>query len=114
MTPRKQGEEREHTPWTWKWEEMVDAQGNAVIGLGDDGACGDPDCCGPPGYHIEVTPEHKAFIVRACNAFDPLVEALTEAREVFGRPDLKLPVEIAAIELIERALTNALAHAEKP
>jgi len=34
----------------------------AVVALGDDGGCGDPECCGYPSYHVEISDADKAYI----------------------------------------------------
>ena len=31
-----------------------DCDGEIDVELDDDGACGDPECCGSPSYHIVI------------------------------------------------------------
>lgn len=35
----------------------------ATVGMGDDGACGDPECCGAASYRLEIhcknCPQHE-------------------------------------------------------
>lgn len=64
-----------HSPLPWALTQgyykppIVDANGDAVVSLGDDGACGDPECCGSPTYRIEVSQEDLELIVAAVNAY---------------------------------------------
>ena len=37
----------------------------AVVSLGDDGACGDPDCCGSPTFHVEISDDNARLIIAA-------------------------------------------------
>ena len=58
----------------------VERKDEPVVSLGDDGACGDPDCCGYPSYHVECSQGNGAFIAHAREDIPFLLQQL-DARE---------------------------------
>jgi hypothetical protein len=75
-------------PWTladdYSDVKIRGAKRETVIGLGDNGACGDPECCGAPSYHVELSEADAKFIVLAENSHEKLVAAL-EAAPIFSK-----------------------------
>lgn len=54
---------------------IKDANRKAVVDLGDDGGCSDPECCGGPSFHIDASASDLLLIVTAVNAYKgPLAE----------------------------------------
>jgi hypothetical protein len=57
-----------------------------IIALGDDGSCGDPDCCGPASFCVVIEPADRAFIASAREALPRSLAAnrvaVTALREV--------------------------------
>lgn len=62
------------TPGPWKWDgyKFTGLNDESVLELDDDGACGDPECCGAPSYYLAVKDADAALIVAACNACQQL------------------------------------------
>ncbi len=60
----------------------------------DNGACGDPECCGATEYHANDA--DTEFIVRSANAHDALVEAL---ERIVSNSEDATAVEVAAAAL---------------
>lgn len=52
-----------------------------VVGLGDDGGCSDPECCGGASYHIELTTANGALIAHAPEDIRWLLEQLAASQE---------------------------------
>jgi len=70
-----------HTPGPWTYNQWSDeAIAPKVVVLEDDGACGDPECCGPRSYSIEIKPEDASLIAAA----PELLEALETFVEFFA------------------------------
>ncbi len=66
-----------HTPGPWKWEGdyQNEAISPGVVTLGDDGACGDPECCDDgPSFHIEITEADARLIEAAPDLLAALVD----------------------------------------
>ena len=43
----------------------IERKDEPVVSLGDDGACGDPECCGYTSYHVECSQDNGDFIAHA-------------------------------------------------
>jgi hypothetical protein len=79
-------EQKAHTPGPWTWDgegfygpKASNGKPAPVVYLDDDGACGDPECCGSPSYYIRVFSDADAALI--CAAPD-LLAALKEMREL--------------------------------
>lgn len=62
--------------------------GESVIDIGDDGACSDPDCCGGPSYHVEISDANARLIVTAVStaaASADLAEAVRAYKDATDR-----------------------------
>lgn len=86
-----------HSPLPWKamYQKLKDANGRDVVAVGDDGACSDPECCGGASYHLEVSSDDLALIVRAVNglpAFEAMFSLLTEIAG-YAEPQVKAQCE---------------------
>lgn len=71
-----------------------------VLSLDDDGACGDPDCCGPPSYHVSIMPDDVELIVATRNALPALARVL-DAHERLIEMCVALTLELDAIKGID-------------
>lgn len=90
-----------HTPGPWKDngryggdQRIVGSDGTPVIWLDDDGACGDPECCGSPTFYLEIGANDLPLILSA-----PELLALVQRfkRETFAAPPQLLAEIDAAI-----------------
>jgi len=52
-------------PWKWNDKELLDSTNAAIIKHEDDGACGDPECCGAGSCWVEVREADKPLIAAA-------------------------------------------------
>jgi hypothetical protein len=70
-----------HTPGPWKFnpddDEIISPK---VVVLISDGACGDPECCGPATYTVEIKPEDGRLI----EAGPKMLEACIRVRRGFN------------------------------
>jgi hypothetical protein len=84
----------QHTPGPWKYQQYDDEViAPNVVKLEDDGACGDPDCCGSPTYHIHLTPANARLIAAA----PELLEALKLVTTMPGfEPDEEYGAKVLA------------------
>ena len=67
----------EHTPPPWSIEDLEPY--GRVTERHDNGACGDPECCGGYSEWSEITRPNAAYIVRCVNSHEQLVRALENA-----------------------------------
>ena len=80
-------------PWKWeeRWDDLVSANGTKVLFLNDDGACGDPECCGPAGYFNVISNKVDAHLIAAA---PELYEALEAALPfTINNPGLHLNIK---------------------
>lgn len=105
------------TPWRWRsWGETIsiDGDANSTLGIAHINPKGDFG----KGIPSPFDKSNAEFIVRACNAHDKLVEALTEARDylkVISEDTLSEDIEdfvCNSVEDVEDRLNKALAKAE--
>jgi len=54
-----------HTPGPWVVLPFGEGIGPGVVTLGDDGACNDPECCGGPTFHVEISEADAKLIAQA-------------------------------------------------
>lgn len=102
-----------HTPgpWTWTGSEFAASRGN-VLELGDDGGCSDPECCGGPSYHIEVSEDDARLIAAAPELLEAL-EALLVMMDREQPRKLDTALSWRANDEYARALAaSAIAKAE--
>jgi hypothetical protein len=93
----------EHTPTPWKWcgNDLDGANYAEVMGL--DVECGRALCYGGT-VKLNISDEDRAFIVRAVNAHEDLLEALREAEEFV--------VGLDGAQMIWEKIRAAIARAE--
>lgn len=58
--------------------------GRPVVSLGDDGACGDPECCGPAEYYIEIDEEDCEFISVSRSALPAALRVIEELKQALS------------------------------
>lgn len=87
--------------------------GESVIDIGDDGACSDPDCCGGPSYHVEISDANARLIVTAVStaaASADLAEAVRAYRDDCGwekAGDPRFDAMLAALYRLDSAASSA-------
>lgn len=84
-------EELEKRATKGPWEEgdchaaaITGQDGAVVIGVGDDGACGDPDCCGSPTYYTTADDADIALTVESRNALPLLLDSVRRLKEALA------------------------------
>jgi len=77
-----------HTPTPWHANQrsydnvlIYGGDGRPVLSLGDDGACGDPECCGSPTYRVDIGADDLALIIKCVNEHEALLRHRDELRE---------------------------------
>jgi len=63
-------------PWKWSDSELLDSTGAAIIKHEDDGACGDPECCGGGSCWVEVREADKPLIAAAPDLYAALAQGV--------------------------------------
>lgn len=78
-----------HTPGPWKTTgDRKHPISPNVVWLDDDGACGDPECCGPAEAWVEIKQEDARLIAAAPDLLDACRLALSALRRLApGEPD---------------------------
>ena len=66
------------TPGPWVVLPYGEGIGPGVVTLGDDGACNDPECCGGPTFHVEISEANAKLIAAAPVLADALEKLLGE------------------------------------
>lgn len=101
----------QHTPGPWRWAfgELVGAQKETVVTIIDDGACGDPECCGGPAYHIEVAGANARLIAAA----PELLDALVSLSAALAAQTVGAPLPAALVEEYQQAADAAIARATR-
>lgn len=105
----------EHTPTPWRVAKRYVEDANilgpdkvVVLGLEDDGACGDPECCGPPSFNVYLRDADAAYIVLCVNSHEALTESNRRLAEI-AKDLIAAVVHLNGEYACEKLLTHARA-----
>ena len=101
--------ETKHTPGPWKFTkeyhpELIGADKTRIIFKDDDGACGDPECCGGRSEWVAIRECDRPLIAAAPELLEALKEAVRALEHLHETEDLNtLPMARGFQKVIAKA-----------